>query len=131
MCSFPAYTSPLFKIANKYDCKIRRYADDTQFYMPFKQHEINSDITKMETYIEEVRHWMSQNKLKLNDSKTEFLIISKKSRSKNVANIDGINIGPINVPVTKTARNICCILDSNLNMEAQINSVIKSCYANL
>ena len=107
------------------------YADDTQFYMPFKLHEINSAITKMETCIEEVRHWMSQNKLKLNDSKTEFMVISKTSRSKNVANINSINIGPINVPVTNSARNIGCMLDSNLNMEAQINSVIKSCYANL
>ena len=129
--SFPAYTSPLFKIADKHECNIHMYADDTQFYMSFKLHETNSTIAKMEKCIEEVRHWMSQNKLKLNDSKTEFLVISKKSRSKNVVNIASINIGPTIVPVVNNARNIGCIIDSNLNMEAQINSTIKNCYANL
>lgn len=40
-------------------------------------------------------------------------------------------MGPNKASVANNAKNIGCVIDSNLNMELQINSVIKSCYANL
>ncbi len=52
------------------------YADDTQFYMSFNIEEKQAMLTKMEDYIAEVRQWMAENILKLNDTKIEFLAIS-------------------------------------------------------
>ena len=42
-----------------------------------------------------------------------------------------MNIGSTAVSAVPYARNIGCVIDSTLNMEAQVNSVIKSCYANM
>ena len=129
--SFPAYTSPIFSIANTHQCKIHMYADDTQFYLSFKVHESLSAVAKLEACIQDVKTWMSENVLKLNDDKTEFLVISKKSRCNKVAHITSMNVGTAAVSTVPFARNIGCMIDSTLNMEAQINSVIKSCYANI
>ncbi len=129
--SFPAYTSPLFTIANKHQCNIHMYADDTQFYMSFKVHESEEALRRMELCVDEVREWMSKNMLKLNDSKTEFLLISKKTRTDTVSNIMSINIGSTSVPAVPKAKNIGCTIDTNLSMEAQVNSVVQSCYASL
>ena len=53
------------------------YADDTQLYLKFKAQEYNWAILKMEECLVEIRAWMSENLLKLNDSKTEFMVIGK------------------------------------------------------
>ena len=129
--SFPPYTSPLFNIADNHQCDVHMYADDTQFYLSFKLQEGTSAVSKLESCIQEVKTWMTNNMLKLNESKTEFLVISKKSRAKSVAHITSIDIGSTPVAAVPSARNIGCVIDTTMNMEAQVNSVIKSCYANI
>ena len=54
------------------------YADDSQLYLSFKPDSSESETeTKcdMERCIRAVRAWMVEDKLKLNEEKTEFLII--------------------------------------------------------
>ena len=76
---FPLYTSLLFKIAEKHNCEIHMYADDTQLYMPCTAEDNERAVSKMEDCVADVQKWMLCNFLKLNDSKTEFLFISKHS----------------------------------------------------
>ena len=70
--SFPLYTSPLFNIADNHQCNVHMYADDTQFYLSFKLQESTSAVSKLESCIQEVKSWMTNNMLKLNESKTVF-----------------------------------------------------------
>ena len=58
------------------------YADDTQLYMPCTAEDSEGTVSKMEDSIADVKKWMSCNCLKLNDSKTEFLVISKRLQKK-------------------------------------------------
>ena len=53
------------------------YADDTQVYLSFCPNTPNEDycIIVLETCIEYIRAWMLQNKLMLNDRKTELLLV--------------------------------------------------------
>ena len=74
---------------------------------------------------------MKENFLKLNDSKTEVLLLSKHSRSKDVAHIRTINSRNSSVNVMPQAKNIRCFLDSNLTMEAQVANVTRKCYASI
>ena len=125
---FPLYTSPLFKIAEKHKCGIHMYADDTQLYMPCTAEDSEGAVSKMEDCIADVKKWMSCNFLKLNDSKTEFLVISKRSQKEEVKHVNTIKIGDSSVNVACKAKNIGCIIDSTVTMEDQVNSVTKGCY---
>ena len=107
------------------------YADDTQLYMSCKVVESETAVLHMEDCVAEVKQWMKENFLKLNDSKMEVLLLSKHSRSKDVTHIRTINIGNSSVNVMPQAKNIGCILDSNLTMEAQVVNVTRKCYANI
>ena len=54
------------------------YADDTQLYLSFNPNTSSSQsevIKGMELCRKAIRAWMITDKLKLNDDKTEFLII--------------------------------------------------------
>ena len=125
---FPLYTSPLFKIAEKHKCGIHMYADDTQLYMPCTAEDSEGAVSKMENCITDVKKWMSCNFLKLNGSKTEFLVISKRSQKEEVKHVNTIKIGDSSVNVACKAKNIGCIIDSTVTMEDQVNSVTKGCY---
>ena len=45
---------------------------------PLDPASIDSELKKLEACVAEIKEWMCSNKLKLNDEKSEFLIISSK-----------------------------------------------------
>ena len=71
---FKPYTKPLSAIAQKHGVSIHLYADDTQLYVSCDPTDIEAAMAQMEGCIKEIRMWMAQNNLKLNDTKTEYLI---------------------------------------------------------
>ena len=80
---FTIYTTPLANIVRKHDLTFHLYADDTQLYLAFKpSSELSKQDakTKLEKCVEDIRAWMSKNLLKLNDDKTEVLIITSKDQ---------------------------------------------------
>ena len=65
--------------------------------------------------------------LKLNDTKTEFLIIgSKHQKSKSI--ISNIVIGESQIPPSCDARNLGVIFDSDMSHKLQVSSTLKAAY---
>jgi hypothetical protein len=59
------------------------YADDTQRYLSFKPSLSTSQedaLCAMESCIEKIRRWMIQDKLLMNDGKTEFWVIGTRQQ---------------------------------------------------
>ena len=69
--------------------------------------------------------WMLTDKLKLNDDKTEFMLIGTKQQLSKV-NIDSLTVGSIDVAPVTVARNLGTWFDSNLNLQGQIHNTCKS-----
>ena len=74
--------------------------------------------------------WMTMNKLKLNDDKTEVLIIGRKDQREKI-HISSIKVGDCNVKATNSARNIGVIQDHELSLVNQINAICRSAYHHL
>ncbi len=128
--SYPAYTSPLFDIAREHGLGLHMYADDTQLYVSFKPDQVDVNVQSLEECMKEIKKWMAQNHLKLNDSKTEVLVIGTPTVVEK-CNVSSIEIGSEKVCPTKSAHNIGVILDSNLNMEEHVQGMTKTCYLQL
>ena len=128
---YPVYTSPLFSIAEKYGLDIQMYADDTQLYLSFCVEEKDIALDRMEKCISEIRDWMFKNHLKLNDSKTEFLVVGSKYLTKQMDSVSQIKIGDSSVDAVSDAKNIGAILDANLDLEKHVASICKSCYMHM
>ena len=73
---FTTYVRPVGAITRKHG-----YADDAQLYLQFSPRDPQSLLNAIRTLdkcINEVKEWMLANKLKLNDSKTEFIVFVNK-----------------------------------------------------
>ena len=72
---FSDYSSPISSIIRAHGISVHCYAYDTQLYASFFPGQTETVVmVKLEQCIGELRKWMNSNKLKLNDSKTEFVI---------------------------------------------------------
>ena len=73
------YTKPVSDIIQQYGLSHHSYADVTQLYMTM-DHSNNDrwdDLVHIELCVSEIREWMNQNLLKLND-KTELIVFISK-----------------------------------------------------
>lgn len=129
---FLLYTAPLADIIRHHDMCFHLYADDTQLYLSFEStlaHEAEFAKAKIETCILEINSWMSKNMLKMNNDKTELVVINARHRPSPP--ITAIQVCNELIEPSTTARNIGVIFDSAMTMEAQVNSMCKSAFFHL
>ena len=79
----------------------------------------------MQSCVHDVKSWMTYNKLKWNDEKSELLFIVSPRMSTSTIIPDSIVLGCSNVPVSKSARNLGVVIDSKLSMKENFASIIK------
>ena len=80
---FVIYISKLFEIVQAHLPDAHCFADDTQLYLSFTPNNSNHQmdaVSAMEGCICDLRKWMYQDKLKINDNRTEFFIIGSKQQ---------------------------------------------------
>ena len=75
---FTMYTTPLGNIIHNHNLDFHLYADNTQLFISFKPCDSISRqtaISQVEACIKDIKTWMTNNLLKLNDDKTELIIL--------------------------------------------------------
>jgi hypothetical protein len=122
---FTMYTGPISDIIKAHGLNHHMYADDTQLCIFFDVDGVDNAVARIEACAAEIRSWMRTNMLKLNDSKTEAVFITRKgtyipATSKSVA------IGDSSVESVKRARNLGVLFDDCMSMEPQISAMCSS-----
>ena len=115
---FTVYASALFDVVEKHLPTVHCYADDSQLYISFspKAHSGQADaVASIEHCIQDIRQWMSQDKLLMNDAKTELLLIGTRQQLAKIT-IDGITVGHSVIAPQSPVWNLGVWLDSNLSM---------------
>ena len=126
---FTMYISPLGDLFRQHNVSYHMYADDTQLYLPFRSNDHESiEVAKssIEQCVLVIKKWMASNFLKLNDDKTELLVVHPKHIE--TPSLRSIAVGDEVINRLECARNIGVMLDQNLNMEQQITTICKSAF---
>ncbi|XP_077988273.1 uncharacterized protein LOC144442775 [Glandiceps talaboti] len=122
-----SYITPLGQIIRQHNLKFHQYADDNELYLSFTRPNTSTAITQIEKCLRDIKNWMTDNKLQLNDGKTEVLVLhSKFDNSPNPISDIQINSTVI-MPVT-FARNLGVTFDSTLQLRKHIVSTCQSIY---
>jgi len=106
------------------------YADDSNMYLIFKPELLSNNISEMENTAELVRQWMVSNDLKMNDDKTEVMLITPKHLA-NKIKCPNLIIGNHEVEPTSCVCNLGVMMDSRASMEQHVNRVTKAAYMHL
>ena len=87
---FSLYMLPLGPIIKKHGISYHLYADDTQLYFPLKLKN-NYSLKPLLDCLCEIKSWMSQNFLMLNDNKTEVILFGPTHTTTSIS----ASLGPL------------------------------------
>uniref|UniRef100_A0A3Q3IEH9 Reverse transcriptase domain-containing protein n=1 Tax=Monopterus albus TaxID=43700 RepID=A0A3Q3IEH9_MONAL len=114
---FFLYTLPLGPIILRHNVHFHFhfYADDVRIYMPLTQCDSNA-LAPLFNCIRNVKLWLAQNFLHLNESKTEYIAFSPDLTTLRP------KLGALTPSVTDTVKNLGVIFDSSFNFDKQLLS---------
>ena len=112
------------------DIRYHLYEDDTQLYGSFYPNELPDLINRFEHCIAEVKTWMKVNKLKLNDKKTEVILLGSNNITKHVPS-PSLHIDDISREATDKVKNLGVTIDKNLSLSFFIGTLCKNSYVQL
>ena len=122
---FTIYTIPIGDTARTHGLNVHFYADDTQLYMAFDptdNEDAASVFKQLEDCISDIRMWMVGNKLKLNDDKTEVLILTSKVHM-STHGVSQVLVGGAPIAPTEMVRNLGAMFDQSLTMDAFVKHI--------
>ena len=107
---FVLYTAPLSTVIEKHSVLHHSNADDCPLQKSAPSHQIPDLFLSMQKCIDDIKSWMALKKLKLNDDKTETMIVSsgRKSRSLSFSFPDFITVGCASVPLSGSCQEPWC-----------------------
>ena len=125
---FSLYTAPLSTIISRYGLSHHLYSDDTKNYISLTGDTATELLKMFQSCINGVSAWMAQFKLKLNPSKTEFLLIGSKSQRGKFNNLFPLAVLDNEMNPADSARNLGAFFDRGLNFRQHISQVPSSCF---
>ena len=98
--------------------------------MSFKPDDANAQdeaIRAMEDCIKDIRNWLIEGRLLVNDDKIEFLVIGARQRLTKL-NPPVLHIGHRTIDPSVNVRNLGTIFDNSISMDTHINQVCKTAF---
>ena len=128
---FILYASPVSDIINRHSLSHQSYADDTQIYASVPMSGFSDLVVSLEHCITDLKFWMSENKLQLNEEKTQFILIFPKTFRDRNSLPQCITINGSTFLFSSCVRNLGVFFDQCLSFHQHISHVCKIAYLEL
>ena len=126
---YNVYSTPLGKVVTSYnEVSHQAYADDNGAYIAFSVEKGDLAITQLEKCINDVKMWMGENYLKMNDDKTQIIYFQPRHDRVFEKNV---RIGEFEIKPSSCIKNLGVKMDQMLTSENQVNQTTKSAYFHL
>ena len=129
---FSLYTTPLSKvIQNHPGIHFHFYADDTQLYVHLTHKHATLALERLKNCLDDVRKWLSVNKLKLNPDKTEFILFGSKNVCTKLGKFFPVNILGTLLSPAEAIRNLGVWFDSDFSFSCHVRNICKACFVHI
>ena len=129
---FSLYTTPLSKvIQNHPGIHFHFYADDTQLYVHLTHKHATLAFERLKNCLDDVRKWLSVNKLKLNPDKTEFILFGSKNVRTKLGKFFPVNILGTLLSPAEAIRNLGVWFDSDFSFSCHVRNICKACFVHI
>ena len=126
-------TLQLFEVIKLYLPNENAFADDSLLYLSFNpDNSLNEAeaVHAIEQCIRAIRAWIQADKLKLNENKTEVMLIGTRKQLSKV-NLGTLTVGDTSVAIVNKARNLGVWFDSQLNFNVHITKTCSLSFCSL
>ena len=120
---FCLYLLPLCSILIHHNIGYHIYADDTQLYISSKCDDPLATLPKLISCISDISAWMIKNRLKINDSKTEFIVFRTPQAKQHFSSLS-ISVGDGIISQLSKVRDFGVIFDQSLSFDDYISGVV-------
>ena len=124
---FTVYSAATEAILKKHGIKYHKYADDIQIYLFYRPHvpgDLVCAIYRLQACFRELKQLLTTLKLKLNDCKTEFLVLMSPHQLRKYG-LPDLQLGTVLIKPAVSVRNLGAHFDQMLTMVNFINHKIK------
>lgn len=129
---FTTYSSTLDDVVPK-KLNLNGFADDHSIrtaFDPKDKESIPAVKTELEEAMSDIKEWMNKVRLKMNDSKSEFILYSS-NRIHVPTGLESLNVNGTEVSNSSVVRLLGAWLDKELNMKHHVKMKAKSASMNL
>ena len=121
---FCLYTSLLGHIFSNSPVSYSLYADDTQLYISFSSSDSAHNLTVLSSCLDSVHSWFTINRLSVNSSKNEFLLVGTPQQRSKLTAMSVSFCGTALTP-SDSCRNLGVVFDSDLSFKKHISNVCR------
>ena len=121
---FCLYTSPLSHIFSNSPVSYHLYADDTQLYISFSSSDSAYNLTVLSSTLDSVYSWFTVNRLSVNPSKAEFLLVGTPQQRSKLTATSVSFCGTVLTP-SDSCRNLGVVFDSDLSFKKHISYICR------
>ena len=126
--AFTYYTRRVGHIIHKHGLKYHIYADDVQIYTIFDPNcpgDAVCALFHLSCCVKDLQTWMLNNRLKLNQAKTEFFVASSSHHYSSLQHLT-LNLDGHEIPSSPSIRNLGVIFDYSITMAEHITNLSRS-----
>ena len=109
------------------NCDLSILADDSQLFVFVKPVQANVDgaIGRLEKCCHDIRTWLQRNFLKLNDDKTEVLLIGSRQQLSKIT-LPGVTVGESSIAPATSVGDLGAVFDTHTTMVPHVNALSQS-----
>ena len=124
---FLLYTADVLVIAARHGVGAHSYADDTQLYVHSSPDNCQAIFARLMSCMDDVGHWMSSNRLKLNTGKTQFTCLGTRYQLAKIdASVLVANGSAVDLLCTVTCLGVT--IDQRLTFGNHIKRITGRCF---
>ena len=125
---FTMYVRPMSAIIDTHSIIHHSFADDIQSLMSAPPYRISELLHSMQSCISDVDGFVTAIMLKLNDNKTELMLVTSNS-TKHLHNLPtSITISNAQIPFKQSEKMFFPTFDCHLTMNANFSNIALTCY---